>query len=90
MIHSVEEVNKRTDIKSLVVLSTDVSAMFPSLDIPECARVAGEELYNSDIDINVDDEELALYLAVTVDRERLEDLGLGEVVHTRIIKLQKL
>ena len=42
------------------------------------------QLYNSDIDVNIDEEELALYLAVTVDRKKLEDLDLGDVVHTRI------
>ena len=35
MCHAIEEVNKRTDIKNLVLFSTDISAMYPSLDVPK-------------------------------------------------------
>ena len=66
------------------MLSIDVSAMYPSLDIDICAKVVAEEFYNSGLNINVDEEELSLYLAVTVDREELVKLGLEDVVHTRI------
>ena len=39
MISEIEKVNERNDIKSLSILSTDVSAMYPSLNIEVCAKV---------------------------------------------------
>ena len=84
MISEIEKVNGRNDIKSLSILSTDVSAMYPSLNIDVCAKVVADEFYNSGLEINVDEVELALYLAVTVDRDEIVSLGLDEVVHTRI------
>ena len=84
MLHAIDEVNKRDDIKELTVFSTDVSNMFPSLDIEECAKITAKEFLDSELDINYDEEELALYLAITIDRDKLADLGLTEVVHTRI------
>ena len=58
--------------------------MFPSLDIEECAKITVKEFLDSELDINYDEEELALYLAITIDRDKLAELGLTEVVHTRI------
>ena len=58
--------------------------MFPSLDIEECAKIAAKEFLDSELDVNYDEEELALYLAVTIDRDKLAELGLADVVHTRI------
>ena len=86
MCHAIKEVNKRTDIKNLVLFSTDISAMYPSLDVPEVARVAAELWEESDLELNLDTEELSLYLAVTMKRGELEELGLGDVTHTRLKK----
>ena len=85
MMHGLTEVNKKKDeITNLVLFSMDISGMFPALDIPECARIAAEMWFESGMEINLDTEELGLYLAVTVDRARLEELGLAEFCHARI------
>ena len=42
-----------------------------------------EEFYNSNLQLDVDATELALYLAIVIDRQLLVELGLGEVIHTR-------
>ena len=38
MIARIEEVNEKLDTKVPVIFSTDVEAMYPSLDIPVIAR----------------------------------------------------
>ena len=86
MYHAIEEVNKRTDIKNLVLFSTDISAMYPSLDVPEVARVAAELWEESGLELNLNTEELSLYLAVTIKWGELEELGLGDMTHTRLKK----
>ena len=58
--------------------------MYPSLDINTVARVAHEEYLNCDLDMNVNPEELALYLAVVKEPEELAQLGLTNVVPTRM------
>ena len=40
--------------------------------------------YESGMELNIDTEELGLYLAVTVDRARLTELGVGDFCHVRI------
>ena len=84
MIVDIESVNERTDLNNLVIFSTDFEAYYPNFDIEEVAKVAKEEFINGDLDINVDEKELALYLAVTKERSELESLGLGQVTHTRL------
>ena len=57
--------------------------MYPSLDIDVIARVAAEEFLKSDLDIPVNKEELALYCAIVLSTDELEQLGLTDVCHTR-------
>ena len=71
LIAGFEVVNRRRDMVDMVLLSTDVSAMFPSLDIPEVARVVADEFRKSKFDIPLDHLEVGLYLATTVDRDEL-------------------
>ena len=79
MMHGLTEVNKKKDeISNLVLLSMDISGMYPALDIPECAKIAAEMWDRSGMELNLNTEELGLYLALTVDRARLEDLGLAD------------
>ena len=75
MIATIEEINNTESLEELVIYSTDVEAMYPSLDIDRVAKVAGEEFLESDLDIEIDTEELSLYLAVTHTSEELEKLG---------------
>ena len=39
-IHCIGEVNKREDIKNLVIFSMDIYGFYPALNIDECARTA--------------------------------------------------
>ena len=84
MMAGMTEVNQMEHVKNLVILSMDVSAMFPSMDIAECAKVAAEMFFESGMELNLDTEELGLYLAVTVDRARLIELGVADFCHVRI------
>ena len=49
-------------------------------------RVAAEEWFNSDMKIDVDVTELALYLAVVYDRDFMVNLGLKNVTHTKLLE----
>ena len=69
-----EKVNIREGINKLVVFSMDVSKMFPSLIASDVAKV---------VEVEVDDTELGLMLAILVSREEVEGAGLGEVVCKR-------
>ena len=80
MCHAIGEVNKRDDINNLVIFSMDISAFYPSLDIAVCAETAAKMWYASGMKLNLDVEELSLYLAVTASRDKLEELGLGDLV----------
>ena len=55
----------------------DISGFYPALDIDECAKIAADMWYVSGMKLNLDTRELSLYLAVTVARDKLEELGLG-------------
>ena len=78
-----EGINNREDISDIVLFSTDISAMFPSLDIPEVAKIVAEEYLESGLDIELDTLETSLYLSVTNKREELVARGWGDVTHTR-------
>ena len=42
MLHEIDTLNKRTDIKDLVIYSTDVENMNPQLNIDEVANVVAK------------------------------------------------
>ena len=84
MCHGIGEVNKRDDIKNLVIFSMDISGFYPALDINECAKIAAEMWYVSGMQLNLDVDELSLYLAVNTSRDKLEELGLAEGVEGRV------
>ena len=62
----------------------NVEKLFPSLVAVEVARVVKEEFLAATLEIEVDNVKLGLHLAVTMKREDLVRMGLGEVTHTRI------
>ena len=64
------------NIKEPLILLMDIAAMFPSLDIAEVARAVNEEFANSDFEIEVDERELGLYLAIIFQKERRKELEL--------------
>ena len=83
MIARIEEVNQKIGTKVPVIFSTDVEAMYPSLDIEAVALAAKNEFLKSNLTIPINEEELALYCAIVLGTEELEELGLTEVCHTR-------
>ena len=58
MMAAMTEVNELQDTKNLVILSTDISAMFTSMDIAECAKIAADMFFESGMELNIDTEEL--------------------------------
>ena len=65
-----------SNIKKPVIFSMNVAAMFPSLDIAEVAGAVNEEFVNSNLEIEVDERELGLYLAIIFQKERRKELAL--------------
>ena len=58
--------------KEWVVGSLDVEALYPSLDVDECAKVVGETLYNSKITVeHLQWKDIALYLKYNATEEQL-------------------
>ena len=47
------------------------------------SKLVGKAFLESDLEVNVNTEDLSLYLALTVPREELVRRGLGRVTHTR-------
>ena len=63
----------------LVIFSQDFDKMYTSLHIPTACQIAANEYFNSNLQIDVD----VIELAIVCDRQKLIDLGLGDVTHTR-------
>ena len=83
MIARIEEVNQKLGTKVPVIFSTDVEAMYPSLDIPVIAQAAKEQFLRSDLEIPINAEELSLYCAIVLSKEEIAELGITDVCHTR-------
>ena len=83
MIATIEgKVNQ--SIRQLVVFSTDVVSLYPSQQaVPSAAVISRMMREGSLVVEGVNWDEAALYLALTITRTRIEELGLGEVVPTR-------
>ena len=64
-------------------MSTDVENMYPSLPIDKIAEIVADEFLKSDLNIDVDHEELALYLSVVLSQDVIKKHGLEDVLHTR-------
>ena len=71
---------------SLIVGSKDVKAHYPEIDIEVAAEELKKEIEESNLEVNVDEEELALYIACSMKPEEIEKEGLTEVVHKRRFK----
>ena len=67
----------------LVVGSKDVEAFYPSMDVDLAAEEVKLEVEESDIDLEMDTEEAALYIACTMTPVEIEQEGLTHVVHKR-------
>ena len=88
LMAAVHEVNKLDNTKeeneNLDLFSMDIEKMYPSADIDEVCRVAAEEWFQSNMKLDVNTYELALYITVMYERDFLVGLGLGDVTHTRL------
>ena len=67
----------------LVVGSKDVKAHYPEMDIEVAAEEAKLEIEESDLELETNVEELALFLACTMNQEEIDKEELAEVVHKR-------
>ena len=56
MICELEGVNNRNDVEDLVVLSTDIEAMYPSLDTDQVAADVAREFLDCELEVNYDGE----------------------------------
>ena len=58
----------------MVVFSMDVSKMFPSMVASDVAKVVREEYMMAKLEVEVDDKELGLMLAILVGQDEVERL----------------
>ena len=78
-----EKINRNQNIQELVFFSTDVKSLYPSLQSKQCAATIARMVKESTLVVEgVNWDQAALYLALTLDREKVEELELQEVVPT--------
>ena len=80
---ALEKTNSLDNVKKLVVWSMDVEKLYPSLKADEVSKLVGKAFLESELEVDVNTDDLSLYLALTVDRKELVKRGLGRVTHTR-------
>ena len=83
MLAALEKTNENDNIVKMVVWSMDVIKLYPSLKAEEVSKLAAKAFMESSLEVEVNCMDLALYLALTVERKELVKLGLGRVTHTR-------
>ena len=84
MMASIQQANEKGLPTDTVVGSLDVKALYPSLDVELTARVIADTYMEHSYEvINVDYNELSLYLALNMSPENLTNKGLYEFCHTR-------
>ena len=83
MLAALEKTNSLENVKKFVVWSMDVEKLYPSLKAEEVSKLVGKAFLESELDVNVNEMDLALYLALTVSKEELKKKGLARVTHTR-------
>ena len=71
---------------NLVIGSKDVEAHYPEMDVEAAAEEAKREIEESDLEIEVDEVQLGLFLACSMTQEQVDKEGLTEVVHRRRFK----
>ena len=68
---------------NLVIGSKDVNAMYPEMYIDVVAEETRLEIEESELEIEVNTEEMALFLACSMKQEEIDAAGLTDFVHTR-------
>lgn len=79
MIASIESVNRLVDNEDIAVWSSDVKALYPSLQTDIVAETIANEYLKSNLEINVNYEELGLYLALVMSKEEIEEAQFEEI-----------
>ena len=84
MIAEMNRVNQNQEDDNVIISSTDVVALYPSLDIEFTIDKVCEVFFESNISVRgTDDLELGLYLALTTSFEVLTTMGISDVCPTR-------
>ena len=87
LIAQIAEVNNGEVDKEWIVCSLDVEALYPSLDIKECANVIEQKLLKSSYLIKgLNWTEIALYLKFHLTDEEINENDLEEFCPTRLCK----
>ena len=63
-----------------------MKSFYPEMDIEEAAKEARLEVEESDLEVEVNTTEVALFLACSMNQEESDEEGLKEVVHRRRFK----
>ena len=80
----IRELNNAQRQKEIIVGSADVKALYPSLDIEFTAKIVSEVFYSSCIRIEgINHQELGLYLALNMEPDTLEALGVNSYCPSR-------
>ena len=82
LLHEMDKVNEMQDKRDKVIMSSDIESMYPRLQIDEVAAIVAQEYQQTNLEVDVDNDELSLYLAVVLKDEEINDLGLSEVIKT--------
>jgi hypothetical protein len=84
MIASINKFNNNNDKCNMNIISMDVKALYPSIDIREVAAVVRQIYQESKLEIDgVNWEEACKYLALLIKPEEITTMGLTEVIQKR-------
>ena len=85
LLAAIEAINNNRSVKRLwKVVSLDIEALYPSLDIPKCAEIISKELYESGISIkNIRWKEVMLYIRYMWNDEQIRSRNLFEFTPVR-------
>ena len=85
LLAEVERINNSNNVNSRWKIgSLDIEALYPSLDIPKCAEVITQMMYESEIQIkNVQWKEVMLYIRFMWTDDQIRDTDLWEYAPSR-------
>ena len=87
LLQEIERANEDDIDEGWVIISLDVDALYPSLDIKECSIVIEEKLKLSEFEVEgLRWTEIALYLRYHLTDDEIEDLQIVEYCPTRVTK----
>jgi uncharacterized protein YktA (UPF0223 family) len=90
LLQDIEQLNKETVDKDWIVCSLDVEALYPSLDIQECAKVIEDELIRTEFEVEgLKWTEIALYLKFHLTNTEIGNMGWTDYCPVRTNKIGK-